>query len=83
MVLLFFKFYFFSRGCYSAGVLYFGKGNSLPLFDVPSIPQDFDDFLWTLGWKIDMETHVGYKGGLAHSKTGKYAPYFSSYNIEV
>jgi len=70
-----------SRECYSAGILYFDK-SGVPCFEM-ELPKDFNDFIWNVGWPVNMAEHMGYKGGLSPSKTGAMAPYYASYNLEV
>lgn len=45
-------------------------------------PEDYFDFLWSLGWQISLDNHPGYNGGLS-SDTSPNAPYFASYCVEV
>ena len=43
--------------------------------------KEFEGFLWTLGWPIDVQTHSGYKGNLGEGCIT--APYFANMNIEL
>ena len=72
-----------TRERFSVGILYFGMDSPLPLFELDSLPCQFEAFIWSIGWRIDIATHAGYKGGLSVSKSGKDTPYWASYNTEV
>lgn len=53
------------------------------LADESAGPQDYQDFLTSLGWGIHLWDHTGYRGPLVPSSTGDYAPYYSNYSTEV
>jgi hypothetical protein len=53
------------------------------LADESAGPQDYQDFLSSLGWGINLWDHTGYRGPLVPSSTGDYAPYYSNYSTEV
>jgi hypothetical protein len=44
----------------------------------------FEEFVSGLGWEVNLETHLGFRGGLQQNKsTGKSAPYFANSFMEV
>jgi len=45
--------------------------------------SDYNDFIQSIGWQIEVEKHTGYLGGLVPSITGPTAPYFASFSDEV
>ncbi|KAJ3171866.1 Ral GTPase-activating protein subunit alpha-1 [Irineochytrium annulatum] len=47
-----------------------------------TISQDFDQFLTTLGWPVNIATHEGFRGSLTNSIC-ETAPYYASTTIEV
>lgn len=46
-------------------------------------PADYQDFLSSIGWGVNLWAHTGYRGGLVHESTGDYAPYYANYSTEV
>mgnify|MGYP001030179950 CR=1 FL=1 len=75
------------RECYTIGVLYWkhGKKSDRDLF--VQEPQDcsleYHNFINNLGWEIDLQKHVGFKGGLRPDVTGPTTRYHATYNTEV
>jgi hypothetical protein len=46
--------------------------------------SDYEDFLVSLGWEVDLTTHSGYRGGLEKTlKSGSKTQYFCSPTYEV
>lgn len=46
-------------------------------------PTDYDEFLQSAGWSVNLWEHTGFRGGLTDRKCGDYAPYFASYSTEI
>lgn len=53
------------------------------LSDEGAGPQDYQDFLTSLGWAVNLWDHTGYRGPLVPASTGDYAPYFADHATEV
>lgn len=53
------------------------------LADQSAGPQDYQDFVASLGWGVNLWDHTGYRGPLVPSATGDYAPYYANYCTEV
>ncbi|KAJ3085417.1 Ral GTPase-activating protein subunit alpha-1, partial [Quaeritorhiza haematococci] len=47
-----------------------------------TISRDFDEFMHSIAWPVDIETHPGYKGNLS-PQTCRTAPYFANRNVEI
>eukprot|EP00698_Gefionella_okellyi_P005601 TRINITY_DN15095_c0_g1_i1.p1 TRINITY_DN15095_c0_g1~~TRINITY_DN15095_c0_g1_i1.p1 ORF type:complete len:1151 (-),score=221.33 TRINITY_DN15095_c0_g1_i1:75-3356(-) len=74
------------RECQKTGVIYVAVGQT----DQNTILQndggssDFNDFVASLGWVVELATHPGFMGGLdRNSSAGKQAPYWADYRTEV
>jgi hypothetical protein len=74
------------RETHKIAVIYVAKGQE----DKDSIllnssgSKAFEEFVSGLGWEVNLETHLGFKGGLQQNKsTGKSAPYFANSFMEV
>jgi hypothetical protein len=46
-------------------------------------PTDYDEFLQSVGWSINLWEHTGFRGGLTDRKCGDYAPYYANYSTEI
>ena len=74
------------RTCIRVGILYVGKNqNEDDWFGNEGGNLDYQEFLTTLGWGIDLVKHNGFTGTLdvTGSMTGRVAPYWSDYNTEI
>lgn len=74
------------RSVMSIGVVLMQQAPKKPfdfLVDEAQGPQDYQDFLTSIGWGINLWDHTGYRGPLAASSTGDYAPYYADYSTEV
>jgi hypothetical protein len=73
------------RETYSAGVIYIKKGQSeQDIYSNESGSLQYQQFLTTLGWTVNIGSHVGYLGGLdKNGDTGKVTPYYADYNKEM
>lgn len=74
------------RDCVKVGVLYARAGQSdfSEFLGNEGGTLDYQEFLSSLGWGINVATHNGYIAGLDRQlSTGNVAPYWSSYSTEV
>jgi hypothetical protein len=46
-------------------------------------PPDYEEFLQSVGWSVNLWEHTGFRGGLTDRKCGDYAPYFANYSTEI
>jgi len=65
------------------GILYMGKGLTLPEMLESKGSTEYNDFIDNIGWKIDLKTHLGYFGNLHPEMTGQYSRYYADINHEV
>ena len=68
------------------GVIYVGNGqvNQKEILGNEEASPMFNEFILSLGWLINVESHRGYLGGLDRSATtGICAPYYANYQTEV
>lgn len=74
------------RSVLSIGVILLQQAPKKPydfLVDDTPGPQDYQDFLTSIGWGINLWDHTGYRGPLSAASTGDYAPYYADYSTEV
>lgn len=74
------------RSVMSVGVILLQQMPQKPyefLADDSSGPQDYQDFLTSIGWGINLWEHTGYRGPLVASSAGDYAPYYADYSTEL
>lgn len=74
------------RSVMSIGVILLQHAPKKPydfLVDDAPGPQDYQDFLTSIGWGINLWDHTGYRGPLSAASTGDYAPYYADYSTEV
>ena len=75
------------RTCVPISVLYIPKGqtNDDHWFTNECGNLDYQEFIATLGWGVDIIHHKGFSGTLDKSGTitGRTAPYWSSFNTEI
>lgn len=73
------------RECLQIGVIYVPKGgmSMQQIFDNEKGSQDYFDFLSSLGWVVDLNTHTGFTGGLDPKATGDLTPYYADLYTEV
>ncbi|RIA87709.1 hypothetical protein C1645_776672 [Glomus cerebriforme] len=76
----------YSRECIKVALLYVGPGQD----DEQSIlhnmngSKEYDEFVASLGWEIDLATHPGYLGGLErNSTTGTTSIYYCTSTLEI
>ncbi|CAG8856618.1 38798_t:CDS:2, partial [Gigaspora margarita] len=72
------------RNCLSVSVYYIqsGSDNFDNIINPPSISEDFERFLNSLGWPVSLDAHSGYKAKL-NSSICEVAPYFADRSVEV
>ncbi|CAI2169829.1 5127_t:CDS:10 [Funneliformis geosporum] len=72
------------RDCFSASVYYVRSGAEEydHIINPPSISEDFEKFLNSLGWPVSLDVHSGYQAKLS-SAFCKTAPYFADRTVEV
>ncbi|CAG8677236.1 20125_t:CDS:10 [Dentiscutata erythropus] len=72
------------RNCLSVSVYYIqSEADDFDhIINPPSISEDFERFLNSLGWPVSLDTHSGYKAKL-DSSICKVAPYFADRSVEV
>lgn len=68
------------RETHKIAVIYVGKGqedkNSILMNSSGS--KAYEEFVTGLGWEIDLESHLGFRGGLQLNKsTGATTPYYA------
>ena len=72
------------RKCISVGVLYARKGQSEDeWFANEGGSMDYQEFIATLGWGINVSTHKGFTGQLDRKNTTLVTPYWSSALTEI
>jgi len=72
------------RETYSVGIIYFRKGQDISdVFENQGGTLEYQNFIKTIGWLVNLNDHVGFMGGLDPKVTGNVAPYFSNYDHEV
>lgn len=74
------------RETHKFAVIYVGKGQedkkSILLNSAGS--RAFEEFVTGLGWEVNLETHLGFRGGLQqNNSTGKSTPYYANAFVEV
>lgn len=73
------------RETHKIAVIYVGNGQE----DKNSILQNssgsltFENFVSALGWEVELETHMGFSGGLPKQGCGHTAPYYATSFLEV
>ncbi|KAI9207404.1 uncharacterized protein BJ171DRAFT_494756 [Polychytrium aggregatum] len=72
------------RDCLSFGVLFCrsGKDTIQDILSPKGISTDFKQFMSSLAWPVDLETHPGYKGRLSKTYCST-APYWANRNWEI
>eukprot|EP01103_Thecamoeba_quadrilineata_P016098 TRINITY_DN5294_c0_g1_i2.p1 TRINITY_DN5294_c0_g1~~TRINITY_DN5294_c0_g1_i2.p1 ORF type:complete len:1059 (+),score=173.97 TRINITY_DN5294_c0_g1_i2:1132-4308(+) len=72
------------RECHKIGVLYAAKGqtNESEFFSNIGGPPDYQEFVSSLGWGIDLKTHTGFTGQL-EKNVSEIAPYHSNPRTEM
>ena len=74
-----------SRDCFTITVYYFKSVQDIAdtIYKASDmVSKEFEQFLWTLGWPVDVPTHSGYKGNLSSDNCSS-APYFANMNMEI
>jgi len=67
-------------------VVYVGKNqeNESQILSNSCGSQDYEEFLESLGWEVDLQTHAGYRGGLEKNlKTGARTRYYRNSTLEA
>jgi Rap/ran-GAP len=74
----------FRRDCFNVDVYYFETVQDIPehLGNSDIANPDFEAFLWSLGWPVNLSSHVGYSGHLEKEKC-PVTPYFANLTMEV
>lgn len=75
-----------SRETVKVAIIYVGSGqeDEQGIFRNDRGSFEYDEFVGTLGWEIDIPSHLGYLGGLERNAiTGHRATYFCTSTIEV
>ncbi|RIA84468.1 hypothetical protein C1645_832213 [Glomus cerebriforme] len=74
----------YERDCVSASVYYVRSGAEEynHIINPPTISEDFEKFLNSLGWPVSINTHSGFKAKLSPVFC-KTAPYFADRTVEV
>jgi hypothetical protein len=76
------------REAHKIGVIYVPDGcdsqDEMLKFETNDVSQDFQSFVKSLGWNINLKDHSGFVGGLDKKllSTGEFAPYYSDYKSE-
>ncbi|KAI8901032.1 hypothetical protein BC833DRAFT_579619 [Globomyces pollinis-pini] len=72
------------RECYSFCVLYRYTTDIIEDIFKPAdcANHEFNSFLWSLGWQVELKTHLGFKGNFTFDKI-PLVPYFGNLNTEV
>lgn len=60
-----------------------GQEDQKSIFKNESGSKEYLDFINSLGWPIDLNTHKGFLGGLESSSCGISAPYWADSNNEI
>lgn len=78
---------FFStrRQSYKIAVVYIASGqeDKQAILSNPRGSIEFERFVSSLGWPVNLATHQGFKGGLHYPEDGDVATYFASPTVEV
>lgn len=67
-------------------VYYFKSAQEIPENSARAgdmMSSDFETFLWTLGWPVDVNNHSGYLGPKGTLKDYSIVPYFSNSHTEI
>jgi hypothetical protein len=73
------------RETHKIALIYIGEGqiDKLSILSNEIGSEDYEDFLGSLAWCINLETHEGFMGGLQHNYQFKTGSYFSNSVYEV
>ena len=74
------------RETHKIAVIYVAKGqeDKDSILSNSSGSKAFEEFVSGLGWEVNLESHLGFKGGLQQNKsTGRSAPYYANSMMEV
>lgn len=76
---------YYERECQKIGVLFIAKGQTSETDWLNNLGGsiDYQEFINSLGWGINVSTHNGFLGGLDKKANGDVAPYYATYNTEV
>jgi hypothetical protein len=75
------------RETYKIGVVYVKNGQEMPnnIFSNDSASDLFNEFVDSLGWPVNLQTHNGFNGNIEKSSVGKddYLPYYANATTEA
>uniref|UniRef100_A0A0A9X1L4 Ral GTPase-activating protein subunit alpha-1 n=3 Tax=Lygus hesperus TaxID=30085 RepID=A0A0A9X1L4_LYGHE len=74
------------RQTHKIAVIYVGQGqeDKISILSNSGGSQSYEEFIAGLAWEVELETHVGFMGGLQRNKmTGVTAPYYATSFTEV
>ncbi|KAM7541229.1 hypothetical protein Aperf_G00000034673 [Anoplocephala perfoliata] len=74
-----------SRQSYKIAVVYIAPGqeDKQAILSNSRGSIEFERFISSLGWPVNLATHQGFKGGLHHPEDGDFATYFASPTVEA
>ncbi|KAM3185048.1 hypothetical protein ACTXT7_007148 [Hymenolepis weldensis] len=74
-----------SRQTYKFAVIYIGPGqeDKQSILSNPRGSIEFERFVSSLGWSVDLAIHRGFKGGLQYPEDGDIATYFANPTVEA
>ncbi|VUZ46312.1 unnamed protein product [Hymenolepis diminuta] len=74
-----------SRQTYKFAVIYIGPGqeDKQSILSNPRGSIEFERFVSSLGWSVNLATHHGFKGGLQYPEDGDIATYFANPTVEA
>jgi len=75
-----------SRECIKVALLYVGPGqeDEQSILQNESGSKEYEEFVTSLGWEIDLATHPGYLGGLERNSTnGTTSIYYCTSTLEI
>ncbi|CAI2173211.1 18255_t:CDS:10, partial [Funneliformis geosporum] len=75
-----------SRECIKVGLLYVGTGqeDEQSILQNTSGSKEYEEFVISLGWEIDLANHSGYLGGLEKNSTnGTSSIYYCTSTLEI
>jgi RALGAPB N-terminal domain/Rap/ran-GAP len=84
-----------ARQCYAVGAIYLPQRHvpgvdddrifayTAPERESSRVAADYHDFIESIGWSVELDSHKGFAGGLDALLTGARAPYFADCTTEV
>lgn len=69
------------RETFQFGILYFIKGqDEVQMLENQGGSKDYQKFVSSVGWIVQLSEHNGFAGGLDPKVTGSLTPYFANYS---